>query len=290
MFSASQKYAHLPKEEEDGQTELESSTTFGPQSWWRRRLEKFSFYDFSFGISVIFNVILVGLIYTSHSHRHSESNHASHSPELIYSPVQDAVHYELKTFESSFHNNSAYTGYPDSEINQRWKQLYRVGNSRISKAEAAQLPNKTIAATKGSDDYLVVISVFHDLHCLDRLRQSLWYFYDDQWNSTYNPFTAERPATYKPDGLNGIVHLDHCINIIRQSLQCFSDVTPYVFQWSEEAQSVHAYANVVHTCRNFEAVREWALERTFTGSWDGVDHRDEQGHCRSGDSGDCLAN
>ena len=41
-----------------------------------------------------------------------------------------------------------------------------MGNSRISKSEAAQLPNKTIAAVAGEDDYLVVISVFHDLHCL----------------------------------------------------------------------------------------------------------------------------
>jgi hypothetical protein len=52
------------------------------------------------------------------------------------------------------------------ETDARWKELYRVGNSRISKSEAAQLPNKTIAAVAGEDDYLVVISVFHDLHCL----------------------------------------------------------------------------------------------------------------------------
>ncbi|KAK6336234.1 hypothetical protein TWF696_001796 [Orbilia brochopaga] len=284
MFTVnvSQKYARVPREEEDGQAEHINVVS---QSWWKR-LAVFSSYELSFGLSVILNIFLIGLLYISH--RHPESSHSSHFPQLIYSPVQDAIHYELKTFESSFHDNSAYTGYPDSEINQRWKQLYRVGNSRISKAEAAQLPNKTIAATTDSDDYLVVISVFHDLHCLDRIRQSLWYFYDDQWNSTYNPFTVKRPETYKPHGLNGIIHLDHCINIIRQSVQCFSDVTPYVFQWSEEAQAVHAYANVVHTCRNFEAVREWALERTFTGSWDGVDHRDEQGGCRSGESGDCL--
>jgi hypothetical protein len=59
-----------------------------------------------------------------------------------------------------------YTGYPTPEIDKQWKELYRVGNSRISKNEAAQLPNKTIAANPGTDDYLIVISVFHDLHCL----------------------------------------------------------------------------------------------------------------------------
>lgn len=89
----------------------------------------------------------------------------------------------------------------------------------------------------------------------DRLRQSMWYFYDTEWTETRNPFTVARPATFAADGLNGIEHLDHCINILRQSLQCFSDVSPYVFQWDEATHEVGAYADVAHTCRNFDAVR-----------------------------------
>ena len=97
-----------------------------------------------------------------------------------------------------------------------------------------------------------------------------------------------RPSDYEKGGLNAIVHLDHCINILRQSVQCFSDISPYVFQWDQQQREVRAYANVVHTCRNFDAIREWALERTYTGTWDGADPRDEQGACRSGDDGSCL--
>ncbi|KAF3907049.1 hypothetical protein AA313_de0207621 [Arthrobotrys entomopaga] len=273
MFNVNQNYAPISGEEQNPQTQPIAFDCI--PHWWKKR-KGFKPHDLSLGISVALNILLVSLLYIVH--QQSESRHPSSFPRLLYSPAQDSVHYELKTFESSFNYSSPYTGYPDSEVNNRWKELYRVGNSRISKNEAAQLPNKTIAATTDSDDYLVVISVFHDLHCLDRIRQSLWFFYDDQWNSTYNPFTVERPETYKPRGLNGIIHLDHCINIIRQSIQCFSDVTPYVFQWSQTAQAVHAYANV----------RQWALDRTFTGPWDGAEHRDEQGHCRSGDSADCL--
>lgn len=83
----------------------------------------------------------------------------------------------------------------------------------------------------------------------------MWYFYDAGWTETRNPFTVARPAAFASDGLNGIEHLDHCINILRQSLQCFSDVSPYVFQWDEESHEVGAYADVAHTCRNFDAVR-----------------------------------
>ncbi|KAJ6115581.1 hypothetical protein N7523_005998 [Penicillium sp. IBT 18751x] len=281
MFFARLQYARLPKDEDVGTADNYNAD----HRDWRRRLAGFPC-GIALTMSILMNVLLLALLY---SRRHpSEIALVPSFPQTLYSPAQTAVKYEIKTFESSFDGNSIYTGYPTSTIDKHWKELYRVGNSRISKEEAALLPNKTIAANPGADDYLVVISVFHDLHCLDRLRKSLWYFYDDEWNSTYNPFTVQRPDTFDAKGLNGIIHLDHCINIIRQSLQCFSDVTPYVFQWSEEAQAVHAYANVVHTCRNFDGVREWALERTYTDSWDGVDHRDEQGACRSGDSGDCL--
>ncbi|KAF2766844.1 hypothetical protein EJ03DRAFT_329738 [Teratosphaeria nubilosa] len=209
------------------------------------------------------------------------------SPPQLFSPVQDAISYQLTTFESGFHG-SPFMGSPTAEVDRNWKQLYGVGNSRLSRGEARHLPNKTIEAIAGEGDYLVVISVFHDLHCLDRLRQSTWYFYDEQWNETYNPFTISRPETYSRDGLNGIIHLDHCINILRQSLQCSSDVTPYVFQWDEKSQEVRAFANVVHTCRNFDSIHDWASQRTYTDIWGREGQRDEQGHCRSGDSVECL--
>ena len=49
-------------------------------------------------------------------------------------------------------------------------------NSRISKSEAALLPNKTVAAVAGKDDdYPVVISVFKDLHFLVRSKSRISY-------------------------------------------------------------------------------------------------------------------
>lgn len=292
MFQFYPKYAALSDNEDigDNKGDMDSRTA----SWIKAR--------FSSGTALILSIVvhllilIFIIIYVSRPCKGSRN--AQLFPQTLYcasspvssdrgrerdhtnmythsAPVQDNINYQLTTFESGFHGGQ-YIGRPNIEIDTRWKELYRVGNSRISKSEASQLPNKTIAAIAGEEDYLVVISVFHDLHCLvsllylaqlvvteiqtdpelfqDRLRQSMWYFSDDRWNSTYNPYTIPRPATYSPDGLNGIKHLDHCINILRQSLQCFSDVSPYVFQWDEGSQEVKAYANVVHTCRNFEAV------------------------------------
>lgn len=80
---------------------------------------------------------------------------------------------------------------------------------------------------------------------------------------------ALHPDIYKPmnpgadgeDELLGFTHLDHCIDSIRQNMMCSADITPLVFQWSSEAKEVKIRADIPHTCRDFDLLREWALER-----------------------------
>jgi hypothetical protein len=132
-------------------------------------------------------------------------------------------------------------------------------NTHITEEEAKQLPNKTVpeAPYEGSG-YLIVLNVFHDLHCIDSLRLGLYYFLDDQWNSTYNPYTLfEHPddALWAKGGRDlSIMHLDHCIDALRQSTQCNGDITPNVYQWTEKWGEIRAWATVAHECRNFDNV------------------------------------
>lgn len=70
-------------------------------------------------------------------------------------------------------------------------------------------------------------------------------------------------ATERPDPtheLMGIEHIDHCIDSLRQSLMCASDLTPYPFIWDEEAQLIKEVGKVLHVCRDFGAVRQWGLK------------------------------
>jgi hypothetical protein len=57
-------------------------------------------------------------------------------------------------------------------------------------------------------------------------------------------------------------HLDHCSESLRQSLMCSSDVSTIHWVWSDKPHRWQADDRVVHTCRNFEAIRDWAFERT----------------------------
>jgi hypothetical protein len=54
-------------------------------------------------------------------------------------------------------------------------------------------------------------------------------------------------------------HTSHCIDSLRQSLMCASDITPIVWIRDEE-NKLRPEGRVIHTCRNFEAIRQWARD------------------------------
>jgi Mycotoxin biosynthesis protein UstYa len=55
-------------------------------------------------------------------------------------------------------------------------------------------------------------------------------------------------------------HIDHCIDAMRQSFMCSADISPITWKWDEVSQSARGQLTTPHTCRDFEAIREWALE------------------------------
>lgn len=129
--------------------------------------------------------------------------------------------------------------------------------TKITRAEAAQLPNQTAMLPPQADDendergYVIMLDVFHQLHCLNMIRKAL----------NPEPYQAMTPGDDGEDELLGMHHVDHCVDSLRQSLMCSVDVTPLVWQWSDERQKYLEKAQVTHTCRNFEGVKSWAAQR-----------------------------
>ena len=42
---------------------------------------------------------------------------------------------------------------------------------------------------------------------------------------------------------------------------CSADVTPLVWQWVDRVQEVRIMGNIIHTCRNYDKLMEWGIER-----------------------------
>lgn len=55
-------------------------------------------------------------------------------------------------------------------------------------------------------------------------------------------------------------HIDHCVDMIRQNIMCSSDITPLPFEWDKKAKMSKVVGTVLRTCRDFDAMRAWALE------------------------------
>ncbi|KAI5927173.1 hypothetical protein F4810DRAFT_707123 [Camillea tinctor] len=174
--------------------------------------------------------------------------HTGYTPffaERVYSPVEDIIRYENVVFSTGFgHERTEYQGPPTPERDALWDDLYGFGISRIPRESASKLVNKTVPIPGEPGQYVIQLNVFHQLHCLNMIRKSL---YSD--------------VEYPPDHeLMGIEHIEHCYDALRQSLMCSADVTPLPWQWVEEVQEAKEVARVAHTCRDFEAVRTWAKE------------------------------
>ncbi|KAK0509232.1 hypothetical protein JMJ35_008603 [Cladonia borealis] len=201
-------------------------------------------------------------------------------PQILYSPAQMAVEYKVVKFKSGFGSHvTEYQGLPSDELDQRWWDLYGckpysfsgtsphvfrliavkiVGHSRITKEEATQMVNSTVPIPGDSHHYIVELNVFHQLHCLDTIRKGL---YPDHYPSI-------RPGPNGEDEVFGREHLDHCVDSIRQSLMCSADISPITWTWSEKQQGAKAQAEVLHTCRDYGRLRDWALGRQLLAPFD----------------------
>ncbi|QUC23351.1 uncharacterized protein UV8b_07592 [Ustilaginoidea virens] len=196
--------------------------------------------------SILLNAVLGGLAIA----------HATVSPlapslrqQRLYSPAQHVLRRVDRVFTGGFGAGaSPYQGAPNETNNRLWRNLYdSVGISRISAAEAAPMVNRTLPIPGDHGYYVTSLDVFHQLHCLNVVRQAVYGHVD--WTNQ--------------DELFAIDHIDHCIDTIRQSLQCNADVTPVTFVWSRGRNRALEEARVIHTCVDFEAIRGWASKHTM---------------------------
>lgn len=94
----------------------------------------------------------------------------------------------------------------------------------------------------------------HHLHCLNLLRQALYYNVDYYRAKGTGAFLNEEHIVK--------AHVSHCLDIIRQQLMCMPDtgVLGQVW-WDKSFPKAFVDFNTKHKCKNFDAIREWAKER-----------------------------
>ncbi|KAJ2982629.1 hypothetical protein NQ176_g1258 [Zarea fungicola] len=150
-----------------------------------------------------------------------------------------------------------YVGFPSPEIDAAWHRLISTTDVYLTDNEMREnLRNEGTFSDLPEGDrlytdpfsglYQAVPSVFHDLHCLNKIRRAIYIdHYPEDLNDIYWP------------------HIQHCLDTIRQSLMCTGDLTPIpeAFTPYKPDGSLEPIFQVFHSCRDYEAIQKWAKTR-----------------------------
>ncbi|KAK1994570.1 hypothetical protein LX36DRAFT_693070 [Colletotrichum falcatum] len=137
-----------------------------------------------------------------------------------------------------------WVGEPTPYLDAAWDGLEEFWTVLLEGDEADNVRDQTLL----QNGYWVTgLDVFHQLHCLDSLRR------------------ASYPEAYKHGGSSHTwhLHLDHCIDYLRQAIMCHGDTSPMHFKWYSSAQRYGPdFASTRFCRRKFDDIVEWSRART----------------------------
>lgn len=167
--------------------------------------------------------------------------------------VADQIEYTLETaYASQDTSTSEYQDWPDDKKDKLWREYERGNRIRIDRTIAEKLPHmpEHVPLEEYKDDYVVGLSVFHNLHCLSAIRKTL---YPRRYNSTL----LDEHGNVDYSRWN---HINHWVESVRRALTCHAGTAAMTFDWVEGSQ-LTPHSEILHTCRNFGSIRDWAYEQ-----------------------------
>ncbi|KAF5866552.1 hypothetical protein ETB97_011437 [Aspergillus alliaceus] len=180
-----------------------------------------------------------------------------------YSPVLKEISPELKLvqFNGTLGYPSEYTGDPSPELDAVWdKWGYEFMKLPGADPDAARL------TPEYGGGYIGFLEVSHQLHCLNMMRQAM---HQDYYN---NPdFPEQRAAVFTDRPFTVKMHLQHCVEILRQNIMCNADVGIIPHEWVTQTPDPFANFNTWHKCRDLESVEKWIHEHEIPTPPDGSD-------------------
>ncbi|GAB0133378.1 hypothetical protein EsDP_00001789 [Epichloe bromicola] len=206
--------------------------------------------------NLILTLLLILTSSVAISNRPSPSHRECAKKLSPYSPLWHAVEFWEGNFVNFFNHSSIYRGPPTLQREKAWEGLWRQHLVAVDTAgiEALNQTNagehvEVIGSDPANPSYGATLEVFHQLHCLDELRKYTWplRLFDKSWGRLY--------PSIREDEMMSRMHVDHCIETLRLSLMCYSDITPVLFLKDESRPTGDRVDfNVHHKCRDFQKI------------------------------------
>lgn len=189
--------------------------------------------------------------------------------------------------------NHRFVGEPSAEIDDNWMGLLEDRYFSISEEEAAEAwgDRRHDYVDEEHGGYTAGLDVFHTLHCLvslfslsfslslcssegtSRGRYSIAARpVNTELTSLPTPQNEVRmalfPEHYNHHGMpveTQAAHTEHCLDSIRQHIQCYGSTTLIPTRWRETAGRQYIDSDQEHVCRDFSYLRKFVRRRSAEG-------------------------
>ncbi|KAK8066275.1 hypothetical protein PG997_013022 [Apiospora hydei] len=118
----------------------------------------------------------------------------------------------------------------------------------------------------GDDAYVTILDVYHQLHCLNTLRQLAYPEY-------YSNITHQNSMTTGSEKGEGkrkkkkseilAIHVNHCVDMLMQAIQCSGNVNLITMHWVEEQPYPFPDMSVNRQCIDFDKLSTWRKDNTL---------------------------
>ncbi|KAG5300593.1 DUF3328 superfamily domain-containing protein, mycelia-enriched transcript [Histoplasma ohiense] len=101
----------------------------------------------------------------------------------------------------------------------------------------------------GQNAYMAQLDIFHQIHCLNRLRKAAFATYPG-----YTPLETENPYSKI-----WWIHIGHCVDMLLQNIKCYGNVDMITVAWVGHGKLWPDFS-INRKCRDFDAIMDWNLE------------------------------
>ncbi|PYI33852.1 hypothetical protein BP00DRAFT_338038 [Aspergillus indologenus CBS 114.80] len=140
---------------------------------------------------------------------------------------------------------------PGPATDEAWEALMAGMLIRVTAEELSPANQSSILLPQDSNQ-LAWLGVYHDLHCINTLRRWIHrdYYHPNLTGAEFNKFQA---------------HTSHCLDMLRQTVQCHADAYLMTFRWTDsEPKPAFNPAMPRRTCVDFDLMRQ-SLKPRFVG-------------------------
>ncbi|OHF01977.1 hypothetical protein CORC01_02855 [Colletotrichum orchidophilum] len=161
--------------------------------------------------------------------------------------IGEEMHLEVFPIQGPPHGK--YTGEPRPEVDKAWRDLLQYNNIRVSEGWVHRWGREREAVKLPDGGYLGMLSVFHELHCIKRLYQTLSPEY-------YFPNATEQEIDTNRE------HNQHCLEVLRMGAACRGDISIITHMWTDIDAHPIVNQTAPHQCVDFDKVMEYSRINT----------------------------